>query len=47
MNSVIKDVGPDIWNTIEDCRFIYPMIKRVADGSLRTQDIVKGILKGG
>jgi disulfide oxidoreductase YuzD len=47
MNTVIRDVGPDIWNTIEDCRFIYPMVKRVADGSLRTQDIVKEVLKGG
>jgi disulfide oxidoreductase YuzD len=47
MDRVIRDVGPDVWNSIEDCRFIYPMIKRVADGSLRTQDIVKEILKGG
>ena len=47
MDRVIRDVGPDVWNSIEDCRFIYPMVKRVADGSLRTQDIVKEILKGG
>lgn len=47
MDQVIRDVGPDVWNSIEDCRFIYPMVKRVADGSLRTQNIVKEILKGG
>jgi hypothetical protein len=39
MEGVIREVGPDVRNSIEDCRFIYPMVKRVADGSLGTQDI--------
>jgi len=46
MEKVIRDVGPDVWNNIDDCKYIYPMIKRVAEGSLRTQDIVNSLLKG-
>jgi len=46
MDKVIRDVGPDVWNTIDDCKYIYPMIKRVAEGSLRTQDVVNSLLKG-
>jgi disulfide oxidoreductase YuzD len=47
IEKVIREVGPDVWNKIPDCKYIYPMVKRVADGNLRTQDIVKDILKGG
>ena len=46
MEKVIRDEGSDIWNNIDDCKYIYPMIKRVAEGSLRTQDVVNSILKG-
>ena len=46
MEKVIRDVGPDVWNNIDDCKYIYPMIKRVAEGSLRTQDVVNSLLKG-
>ncbi len=46
MDKVIRDVGPDVWEKIEDCRYIYPMIKRVAEGDLRTQDVVNELLKG-
>ncbi len=46
MDKVVRDVGPDVWNNIDDCRYIYPMIKRVAEGSLREQDIVNELLKG-
>jgi hypothetical protein len=46
MDQVIRDVGPDVWNNIDDCKYIYPMIKRVAEGSLRTQDVVNELLKG-
>ncbi len=45
MDKVRMEVG-DIWNNIDDCRYIYPMVKRVAEGSLRTQDIVNELLKG-
>jgi len=45
MEKVIKDVGP-LWEKIEDCSYIYPMVKRVVDGDLRTQDVVNEILKG-
>ncbi len=46
MDQVIREIGPDIWEKIEDCKYIYPMVKRVAEGSLRTQDIVNELLKG-
>ncbi len=45
MEKVIRDVGPELLN-VDDCKYIYPMIKRVADGSLRTQDVVNSLLKG-
>ena len=47
IENVIREVGADVWDKIPDCKYIYPMVKRIADGSLRTQDIVKDILKGG
>lgn len=46
MEDVIRNVGPDIWKGIDDCKYIYPMIKRVAEGDLRTQDVVNTLLKG-
>ncbi len=46
METVIREVGPDIWKGIDDCKYIYPMIKRVAEGDLRTQDVVNSLLKG-
>ena len=46
MDKVIRDVGSDVWEKIDDCKYIYPMIKRVAEGDLRTQDVVNALLKG-
>jgi len=46
MEKVIREVGPDILSNVDDCKYIYPMIKRVADGSLRTQDVVNSLMKG-
>ena len=46
MDKVIREVGPDVWEKIPDCKYIYPMIRRVAEGSLRTQDVLNEILKG-
>ncbi len=46
LNKVIKEVGPDVLNKIDDCKYIYPMIKRVAIGDLRTQDVINSLLKG-
>ncbi len=46
MDKVIRDVGPELLGNVDDCKYIYPMIKRVADGSLRTQDVVNSLLKG-
>lgn len=46
IEQVVRDIGPDVWDKIEDCKYIYPMIKRVAEGSLRTQDVINALLKG-
>ncbi len=46
IEQVTREVGPEVWEKLEDCRFIYPMIKRVAEGTLRTQDVVNELLKG-
>ena len=46
MEKVVREVGPEVWEKIEDCRYIYPMVKRVASGDLRTQDVVNALLKG-
>ncbi|NJD52396.1 MAG: hypothetical protein FIB07_05955 [Candidatus Methanoperedens sp.] len=46
INKVIKEVGPDVLNNIDDCKYIYPMIQRVATGELRTQDVINSLLKG-
>lgn len=46
MDQVIQEVGPEVWEKLDDCRFIYPMVRRVAEGTLRTQDIVNELLKG-
>jgi disulfide oxidoreductase YuzD len=46
MDKVIKEVGSDVLRNIDDCKYIYPMIKRVAEGSLRTQDVINSLLKG-
>ncbi len=46
MDEIVRQIGPDVWSKLEDCRYIYPMFKRVAEGSLRTQDIINELLKG-
>ncbi|NJD76838.1 MAG: hypothetical protein FIB08_07055 [Candidatus Methanoperedens sp.] len=46
MKKVIGEVGSDVWEKMDDCKYIYPMIRRVAEGDLRTQDVVNSILKG-
>ena len=46
MEKVIREVGPDVWEKIDDCKYIYPMVKRVAEGDLRIQDVVNELIKG-
>ncbi len=46
LKNVIREVGADAWERIDDCKYIYPMLKRVALGDLRTQDVVNELLKG-
>ncbi|VVB86256.1 Uncharacterised protein [uncultured archaeon] len=46
IEKVMKEVGPDILNSIDDCKYIYPIIQRVAIGDLRTQDVINSLLKG-
>lgn len=40
LNDVVRRVGEERWNAIDDCSFIYPMIKRVARGELTVNDII-------
>lgn len=40
LNQVIRRVGEERWNAMDDCSFIYPMIKRVARGELTVNDII-------
>jgi len=46
VDDVIKNIDPEIWKGIDDCKYIYPMIKRVAEGSLRTQDVINALIIG-
>jgi len=46
IDKIVHEVGPDVWNNIDDCKYIYPMKKRVAIGDLRTQDVINSLLKG-
>ncbi|ADI74960.1 conserved hypothetical protein [Methanohalobium evestigatum Z-7303] len=41
LNEVVRRVGEARWNAMEDCSFIYPMIKRVAKGELTVNDIIQ------
>lgn len=41
MNDVIRKVGEKRWNALDDCSFIYPMVKRVARGELTVKDIIQ------
>ena len=41
MNEVIRKVGEARWNAIDDCSFIYPMVKRVGKGELTVNDVIQ------
>jgi hypothetical protein len=41
MNEVIRKVGEARWNALDDCSFIYPMVKRAAKGELTVNDVVQ------
>lgn len=41
MNEVIRKVGEARWNAMDDCSFIYPMVKRVGKGELTVRDIIQ------
>lgn len=41
INKVIRKVGEERWAAIEDCAFIYPMVKRVGRGELTVNDIIE------
>lgn len=41
MNDIIRKVGEERWNALEDCSFIYPMVKRAARGELTVNDIIQ------
>lgn len=41
MNNLIRRVGEAHWNEMDDCSFIYPMVKRVARGELTINDVIQ------
>ncbi len=41
MNEVIRKVGEKRWSAIDDCSFIYPMVKKVGRGELTVNDIIQ------
>ena len=46
MDKVIKEIGSEVLTNREDCTYIDPLIQRVAEGALRTQDVINEVLKG-
>ncbi|WP_406657953.1 hypothetical protein V7O62_05190 [Methanolobus sp. ZRKC2] len=43
MDELIRTVGEERWNAIDDCSFIYPMVLRVARGELNIYDIIQAL----
>jgi hypothetical protein len=43
MDDVIRKVGEKRWSTIDDCSYIYPMVKRAARGEVTVNDIINSM----
>jgi len=43
MNDVIRSVGEARWAAIDDCAFIYPLVRRVGKGELTVHDIIQSL----
>ncbi|MGM0771924.1 MAG: hypothetical protein ACQESU_10035 [Halobacteriota archaeon] len=43
MDEIIQKVGEQRWNSIDDCSYIYPMVKRATKGELTVNDIINAM----
>ncbi|KGK97751.1 hypothetical protein LI82_08210 [Methanococcoides methylutens] len=43
LEEIIQKVGEKRWSAIDDCSYIYPMIKRAAKGELTVNDIINAM----
>jgi len=43
MNDVIRRVGEARWAAIDDCSFIYPLVRRVGRGEGTVNDIIQAL----
>ncbi|MCQ1537216.1 hypothetical protein FTO70_16345 [Methanosarcina sp. KYL-1] len=43
MNDVIRQVGEARWAAIDDCSYIYPLVRRVGKGELTVHDIIQSL----
>lgn len=43
MNEVVRRVGEARWAAIDDCSFIYPIVRRVAKGEATVNDVIQAL----
>ncbi len=43
MNELVQKVGEARWNAMDDCSYIYPMVKRVCAGELTVNDVIQAL----
>lgn len=43
LEQIIQKVGEKRWKAIDDCSYIYPMIKRAVNGELTVNDIINAM----
>ncbi|APH38899.1 MULTISPECIES: hypothetical protein [Methanohalophilus] len=43
LDEIIHRVGEKRWSAMDDCSYIYPMIKRAAKGELSVNDIINAM----
>jgi hypothetical protein len=43
MDELVRQIGEARWAAIDDCKFIYPLVQRVAKGELTVHDIIQAL----
>jgi hypothetical protein len=43
LDEVVRTVGEARWAAIDDCSFIYPIVKRVAKGEATVNDVIQAL----
>ncbi|MDD2440390.1 MAG: hypothetical protein PHD41_09380 [Methanosarcinaceae archaeon] len=43
LNEVIRQVGEARWAAIDDCSYIYPLVRRVGKGEMKVHDIIQAL----